>query len=331
MKAIKIISSIVIICSTQFSFGGEETEVLVPSVQLIKSALNPSLKANESVYRFTFSGFENQSTPQSITYNIDGVEYNKPLTIGATIDVKTSPGNHVFSFYLNTDFTKVDTEPLTIQPKFQNDYRIRFMSTAIIREERIIVTCKPVIYLYPEHEMDVEVKLDFKGENPILYPAYNDGWNCKAHSNGDLTVGTETYNYLFWEANQPDHIATTHLNEGFIVEGQNAISFFKDKLTIAGLTSKEQADFITFWGPLIQRNELNFVRFEFNETCDKFTKLNITPSPDQTYRIYIFFSPIDAPFVVKEQEIETINRSGFTVLEWGGQISDPIQTNPSNI
>ena len=105
----------------------------------------------------------------------------------------------------------------------------------------------------------------------------------------------------------------------------------KDKLTEAGLTSKEQADFITFWGPRIQKNDLNYIRFEFNETCNKFAELDITPTPDQTYRIYIFFSPISESFEVEEQEIESLERSGFTVIEWGGQESVSITVNPINL
>jgi hypothetical protein len=149
--------------------------------------------------------------------------------------------------------------------------------------------------------------------------------------NGDLTIGEDTYNYLFWEATQADHLSTTDLKTGFIIEGGNAISFLQEKLTKAGLSSKEQADFITFWGPLLQKNELNFVHFEFNETCNKFAELTIDPQPDNVYRIYIFFSPITERFEVEDQEIESMNRTGFSVLEWGGQISNTIEQLPINI
>jgi len=35
---------------------------------------------------------------------------------------------------------------------------------------------KPIIYLYPEKETDVSVKLDYKGKLAVTYPAYNGGW-----------------------------------------------------------------------------------------------------------------------------------------------------------
>lgn len=34
---------------------------------------------------------------------------------------------------------------------------------------------KPVIYLYPENETDVTVRLDYAGKLTCTYPAYKDG------------------------------------------------------------------------------------------------------------------------------------------------------------
>lgn len=60
---------------------------------------------------------------------------------------------------------------------------------------------KPVIYLYPETEIEVSVRLDFSGKLTCTYPAYNDGWKVLAKPDGTLLVpdtGRE-YSYLFWE------------------------------------------------------------------------------------------------------------------------------------
>ena len=62
--------------------------------------------------------------------------------------------------------------------------------------------CKPVIYLYPEAETEVTVRLEYKGRLTCTYPAPDpDGtWHVTARPNGTLTdrQGRE-YNYLFWE------------------------------------------------------------------------------------------------------------------------------------
>ena len=173
----------------------------------------------------------------------------------------------------------------------------------------------------------VKVEVDIKGDKPFFYPEYNNGWECVAQPNGDLKIGNDTYNYLFWEASEEDHLDDNTLTDGFYVEGQNAIAFLESKLNSAGFTSKEKADFITFWGPRIQANEHNFIRFDFNEACNKYADLKISPEPDHIYRIYIQIAPLDKKIKTDGQDIVPIDRNGFTVLEWGGQMSSPISIN----
>ncbi|MFT6921579.1 MAG: hypothetical protein ACJA1C_000576 [Crocinitomicaceae bacterium] len=335
MKPIKLILSCIAVVSSQLSFGQmEPVEWIQPAVQFIKTEKDKNLKSKESAYHFQFLGISNATGQTKISYSLDGGDQvTEALSDDATLKVTTTPGAHSFVFFTDSIWNTVTTAELAIEAHFISQYSITFSSRIVSRTDEIqmIKTCKPVIYLYPEKETEVEVKLDFEGEHPFLYPAYNDGWKCTASPNGDLKIGQSTYHYLFWEVNQPDHLSTADLNEGFIVKGENSISFLEAKLNAAGFTSKEKADFITFWGPLIQQNELNFVRFEFNEVCDKFAELNIAPTPDHIYRLYIFFSPIEEAFEVAEQQIPKLNREGFTVLEWGGQVSLPITMNPTNI
>ena len=47
-------------------------------------------------------------------------------------------------------------------------------------EERGDLAAKPVLYLYPEEEMEVTVTLDFDGTLTSTYPAYGDGWTVTA-------------------------------------------------------------------------------------------------------------------------------------------------------
>jgi hypothetical protein len=336
MKAIKITLSCIVLCSSQISFGKAAPVEFMPSgIQFIKTEKDENIQPNESAYHFQFLGISTDTGQSKISYSIDdGVLVTESLSDDATLRVGTTPGAHSFKFFTDSLWNTVSAYELKVEEQFISQYSVRFTPRIVSRADYrqiLIETCKPVIYLYPEKEIEVELKLDFEGEHPFLYPAYNDGWKFTASPNGDLKIGESTYNYLFWEANQPDHLSTADLNEGFIVKGENSILFLESKLNAAGFTSKEKADFITFWGPLIQKNELNFVRFEFNEVCDKFAELNITPAPNHVYRMYIFFSPIDEAFEVEEQEIPKMKRDGFTVLEWGGQVSLPITINPTSI
>ena len=105
---------------------------------------------------------------------------------------------------------------------------------------------------------------------------------------------------------------------GFVVEGNEMTNFLENKLTEAGLNSKEKADFITFWAPKLSQNEHTFIQFLFNERADDFAKLKIVPQPDNLYRIYMVWAEVDKNYTAEEQKIIPINRTGFTALEWGG-------------
>lgn len=181
----------------------------------------------------------------------------------------------------------------------------------------IVKSFKPVIYLYPEDEEEVTVKLGKKENLTCTYPKYKDGWKVLAKSSGDLIeleTGKELYS-LYWEGkNNVKH----DLTEGFIVEGENAASFLEEKLEILGLNSKEKQEFIIYWLPELEANKLNYIRFETKEQIDEDMPLEITPVPDTIIRIMMVVKKINKPLDVKEQVLTSVERKGFTVVEWGG-------------
>jgi hypothetical protein len=234
--------------------------------------------------------------------------------------LKTTPGTHFFKFYLNNNYLEVFSDGLPINPQYRSNYNVSLFGRA---PEEPVMTFKPVIYLYPEEETEIAVNLEIHdGKHPFYYPTYNDSWTCIAQPNGNLTVDDEEYRYLFWEAQQEDHLNEIDVTEGFVVDGNNAVAFLEEHLNTFGFTAIERADFITFWGPRLAANDHNLVRFEWNETCEKFADLNISPQPDNFYRFYIFTSALESDIEIQPQEIPTMNRRGFTVLEWGGQVSN---------
>jgi hypothetical protein len=105
------------------------------------------------------------------------------------------------------------------------------------------------------------------------------------------------------------------------VKGEAIISFLEQQLTQFGLTSKEQADFITFWGPQLMKNKLNYVHFVLDEAANQFGILEIQPKPTTVSRIYIVWSDVsnvqNLPQLT-EQKITKRPRKGFHVIEWGG-------------
>jgi hypothetical protein len=286
-------------------------EVVYQTCTRVADSVDQQLDDNQAKYTFRF--IELDGSKNRMIYSIDGVEGKAKLE-NNSIEFLTTPGKHIFQFYYSENFEEVYTDSLEILDRHHSTYEIHMMSNY----NGHFTIDKPVIYLYPEEKSAISVQMDIKGEPIFYYPKYEDQWEFEAQPNGDLIFGDHTYNYLFWEASQGRSFSENELKSGFNVQKEDVVRFLEEKLTLAGLNSKEQADFITYWGPRLSANEWNFVRFEFNETCNRYAEMNISPKPTNVYRVYITWMPIEAELNVAPQEIETIHREGFTVLEWGG-------------
>ncbi len=292
-------------------------------------SLDANLDSNQAIYEFQFSNLRAEDINSMLHFSIDGREDSLNLNAGL-LKFSTSPGKHVFEFLVNETYEEVVSDSLEIHSQQRGFYQVMLIQSLqieVIYPHRFDsiriehVTYKPVIYLYPEVSTSVDVRLSINGENHFFYPKYENGWHVTAHPNGSLAVNGENYRYLFWEALQDGHLETLSDPKGYIVQGTNALQFLEEKLTAVGFTSEEKADFITFWGPQLAQNEKSFVRFEWNDACDKFATLDIEPKPDHVNRFYIFIAPTDNENTPDPQQLPVINRSGFSILEWGGQIS----------
>ena len=175
---------------------------------------------------------------------------------------------------------------------------------------------KPVIYLYPSEPTHVTVEVDYAGGLAFTYPAYEDGWAVTAHPDGRLVNDSDgrEYSYLFWEGR--DSIEYD-LSEGFVVAGAETASFLQEKLAFLGLTPREYNEFIVFWLPRMQDNPYNLITFQGAAYTDQ-AQLRITPEPDSILRVFMVFTPLEAPIVVPEPQLTPFERTGFTVIEWGG-------------
>ncbi|MBO5476419.1 MAG: hypothetical protein J6A15_01530 [Clostridia bacterium] len=175
---------------------------------------------------------------------------------------------------------------------------------------------KPIIYLYPEEKQRINVKLEKKGILTCTYPKYNDGWNVIASPDGTLEDDNgRKYYALYWEGKYNVEIDK---NIGFCVKGEETIKFLEEKLEKLGLTEREAQEFIVYWLPKLENNKYNYIYFMQTEEVNKISNLDISPSPDTLIRILMAFKPLTKEIEVKEQQIATPKREGFTVVEWGG-------------
>ena len=176
---------------------------------------------------------------------------------------------------------------------------------------------KPIIYLYPEKEIAVSVKLGSPEKLTCSYPKYENGWNVIASPDGtlvDTNTGRKLYS-LYWEGLDDGKY---NLEEGFVVKGDETIEFLEEKLEILGLNEFEAEEFIVYWLPKLESNKYNYIRFATMEEINKNMPLEFSVEPDTIIRVLMQYKMLDEPIEVKEQELVTPERNGFVAVEWGG-------------
>ena len=176
---------------------------------------------------------------------------------------------------------------------------------------------KPVIYIYPNENTDVTVKLSNPEDLTTTYPKYINGWKVRALTDGTLIDNNnKKYYALYWESmsNKNNPIK----EDGFIVKGEDVASFLEEKLEILGLNYKESNEFIMYWLPKLESNKYNYIRFQTMDEINSNMALDINPKPDTLIRVRMEFKALGKPIKIKEQKLKSIKRQGYTVVEWGG-------------
>lgn len=250
-----------------------------------------------------------------------GVEYRVQI-LGSKMRIYASDMENILEYSLNPEEVKqvLDFTARQIQNSMNGEVEVN------------PVTAKPVIYLYPQKETQVNVKLDFNGNLSSTYPLYpKEGWTVKAEPNGNLTDKEgRSYRYLFWEG-----VADVNWKQesGFLVKSEEAQMFLEKTLTHLGLNELEQNDFITYWLPKLQSNQESFISFATQQYTDA-AKLTVTPKPDSVLRVQMLLTKVDEHNREKyaklpKQKLPTFDRKGFVVVEWGGTdlSSDPEKIN----
>lgn len=182
------------------------------------------------------------------------------------------------------------------------------------------VAYKPIIYIYPEEEQIVDVKLGYKENLLVSYPVYDEGWNVLAKPDGTLIdnkTNRELYSLYYESQNKIDFKIE---EDGFVISKEELIPFLEEKLEILGLNPREQEEFIIYWLPILQKNNYTYIRFAEQEEINKNMPLQIEPKPQTTIRVLMTFKGLENKINVKEQELTKVERKGYTVIEWGATI-----------
>jgi hypothetical protein len=173
---------------------------------------------------------------------------------------------------------------------------------------------KPAIYLYPEHDMQVSVKLHLNGEITENDPPYGQGWDVFATKGGRIDG---KYDYLYYEAK----INSLEVpEEGWVVRYEDLGGWLDATLPRLGLNEKEKAEFKEYWMAKLPKANYYEVKLLGREFLEKNMRLEVSPEPDTDIRIILCFRPLGAPEQITEPAIITPERKGFTVVEWGGLV-----------
>jgi hypothetical protein len=171
---------------------------------------------------------------------------------------------------------------------------------------------KPAIYLYPVEDSQIFVKLNINGEIIEDIPEYKDGWNVFATKEGIIEG---KYDYLFYEAKLKK---ISIPKEGWIVEYSELELWFNKNLKLLGLNEKETDQFKEYWLNRLEKSKYYEIKLLSNEFLDENMDLIITPEPETEIRLNFIFKPLKKNYSIKNPEIITPERNGFTVVEWGG-------------
>jgi hypothetical protein len=176
----------------------------------------------------------------------------------------------------------------------------------------VIYVWKPNIYLYPEAETEVTVRLIAEdGEIIRTEPEYGDGFRVRVTPDGRIEG---KYDYLFYEAVIGD---INDLEFGWCVSSKGIMEFFEGVLREYGFNWREITDFIDYWsGKLPDAPYYRIYPLEKRDIDGK-VSLYIEPEPGTLFRVWFYIIPSDKWMDLREPTIIPLKREGFTVVEWG--------------
>jgi hypothetical protein len=253
------------------------------------------------------------------------------------------PSQQVVYRYIKEDFLKLENEK---NPYFRvranpsaaerQNLQLEYFTPSVISHTAWWTPeCKPAIYLYPQQDTLVNVKIHitngFLTYTDPLYPS--EGWNVLAKANGDLAYLSNNladshhdikypsgiFPYLYYEGKVQD-TAVTKPTTGFVKSYDQLSNFFDDILPKLGLNPKETTEFKSYWLKSLQKSNYYFIGIIPQEQLNENEPLIITPTENTMIRVRLYFEALERPKLVEQPILQTPTRSGFTVVDWGGMV-----------
>lgn len=107
------------------------------------------------------------------------------------------------------------------------------------------------------------------------------------------------------------------MTHGYVVKGADTAAFLQATLSRMGMLPREYNEFIVYWLPQMEQNPFNLITFQAERYTSN-AKLSISPEPDSMLRVFMAFRALDEWIDVEAPTLPQFERTGFTVVEWGG-------------
>lgn len=307
-----------------FSKGRE----LLPSVWIIKDSISEKIHPDSVQLVFNVDDLYNQLMLNQhaaiVQVKIDGK--SKKYTITDKHPIFRFPlakGKHRLAFYINANFNEIYLER-EFMGKHHYEIGLNFQGSS--NSGRQILVEKPVIYLYSEKEEAFHLKVKTSAALQFTYPAYSNEWVGTSSPNGTIQLNGTKYPYLFWDAQLPVNQVNLDWNFADQLEGSHVMAYLENQLDKIGFNEKEKADFITYWGPRMQKMKHLQVLWMQNKSIDPIASLEISPNFKQN-RIYLVFRETsqwnEQTPEIRISSPEPMDRSGNYLVEWGGMEIEP--------
>ena len=302
--------------------GSAFSETILRDYYYVKTdVLDSTVKKNTClVTGFVNTAYSDSPVASGVISNLDRSSNTKTNAQGAFSLVISSRDTAIFFYH--PDFAEI----VCWNYDFKSGHHVimNFVTSEKMPEGMMIMEEKPVVYLYSESDLSVNLKYSNFNDFTFTYPAYTQtGWNIEI-KNEQLSVGGQNYPYLFWEgtSNHLDFIRSDNGVVADFINTDSTVSYLENSLGILGLNSTESTDFITYWGPRIKQYPFSQIQFLVDEQYDQeIGQLELTVKPDAKRRVYLLFTGYHSQQLKPEllpQQLSSFERKGFTVVEWGG-------------
>ncbi len=177
-----------------------------------------------------------------------------------------------------------------------------------------MVVYKPNIYIYPNEQFDLTVKLSFPmgGQLVTSIPEYGTGWHVQVDTSGLIN---KTYSFLFYESIQPD---VWQKNSGWTIPADSLALFFRKNMADYGFRGREIDDFIEYWIPRLHDYPLYSIYPQTKSIIDNVIQLDFSKQPENILRLfYVIKGQNQIPGKLTVPTIDSFTREGYFVTEWG--------------